>query len=89
MKKQLISYETLIRITKGISHSRNPEEVVLMTVEGIKTALDAKGCALFLINRKTHELKTATSYGLSDGYINKGPLSALKSITQSAEDGPL
>jgi len=37
MKKQLISYETIIRITKGISHSRDPEEVVLMTVEGIKT----------------------------------------------------
>jgi len=89
MKKQLISYETIIRITKGISHSRDPEEVVLTTVEGIKTALDAKGCALFLINRKTHELAIAASYGLSDEYINKGPLSALKSITQYAEDGPV
>ena len=37
MKKQLISYETMIRITKGISHSRDPEEVVLLTVDGIKT----------------------------------------------------
>jgi len=57
--------------------------------EGIKSALDAKGCALFLINRKTHELKIAASYGLSDEYINKGPVSALKSIAQSAEDGPV
>ena len=89
MKKQLISYETMIRITKAISHSRDPEEVVLMTVDGIKTALDAKGCALFLINRKTHELKIASSFGLSDDYINKGPVSALKSIAQSAEDGPV
>lgn len=89
MKKQPISYETMIRITTGISHSRDPAEVVLMTVEGIKTALDAKGCALFLINRKTHELEIAASYSLSDEYINKGPLSALKSITQSAEDGPV
>ncbi len=60
MKKQLISYETMIKITKVISHSRDPEEVVLLTVDGIKTALDAKGCALFLINRKTHELKIAS-----------------------------
>ncbi len=89
MKKQLISYETMIRITKAISHSRDPEEVVLMTVDGIKTALDAKGCALFLINRKTDELKLAASFGLSDEYINKGPVSALKSIAQSAEDGPV
>jgi len=89
MKKQLISYETMIRITKAISHSRDPEEVVLMTVDGIKTALDAKGCALFLINRKTNELKLAASFGLSDEYIDKGPVSALKSIAQSAEDGPV
>jgi GAF domain-containing protein len=89
MKKQLINYETMIRITKGISHSKDPEEVVLITVEGIKTALDAKGCALFLINRKTHELEMAASYGLSDRYIDKGPLSALQSIAQSLEDGPV
>jgi len=89
MKKQLISYETLIRITNAISHSRDPEEVVLMTVEGIKTALDAKGCALFLINRKKDELEVAASYGLSDEYLNKGPLSALRSIAESLDDRPV
>ena len=89
MKKQLINYETMIRIAKAISHSKDPEEVVLITVEGIKTALDAKGCALFLVNRKTHELEMAGSYGLSDKYVNKGPLSALQSIAQSLEEGPV
>ena len=47
MKKQLINYETLLKVTRAISHSKDPEEVVLMTVESIKTALDVKGCALF------------------------------------------
>ena len=89
MKKQLINYETLLKITKAISHSRDPEEVVLMTVESIKTALDVKGCALFLINRKNNELQLAKSYGLSDEYINKGPVSALRSIAQSLEEGPV
>jgi len=89
MKKQLINYETLIKITRSISHSRDPEEVVLMTVEGIKTALDVKGCALFLMNRKNQELEVASSYGLSDEYINKGPVSAIKSIARSLEDGPV
>jgi len=77
MKKQLINYETLLKVTRVISHSRNPEEVVLMTVESIKTALDVKGCSVFLINRKTDELEIAASYGLSDEYISKGPVSAL------------
>ena len=89
MKKQLINYETLLKVTKVISHSRNPEEVVLITVESIKTALDVKGCSIFLINRKTDELELAASYGLSDEYINKGPVSALRSIALSLEDGPV
>lgn len=89
MKKQLVNYETFIRITKAISHSKDPEEVVLLTVEGIKTALDVKGCALFLINKKTQELSVAASFGLSDEYLNKGPLSALQSISDSLKEGPV
>jgi GAF domain-containing protein len=89
MKRQLINYETLLKVTRAISHSKDPEEVVLMTVESIKTALETKGCALFLINRKTDELELAASFGLSDEYINKGPVSALKSIARSLEDGPV
>lgn len=89
MKKQIINYETLLRITKVISHSKDPEEVVLLATESLKTALEVKGCAVFLINRKTQELEIAASYGLSDEYINKGPISALKSIASSLEDGPI
>jgi signal transduction protein with GAF and PtsI domain len=89
MKKKIINYETLLKVTEAISHSRETEEVALMTVESIKTAFDAKGCALFLINRKTNELELAASYGLSDEYKNKGPLSALRSIAQSLEEGPV
>lgn len=88
MKEQL-NYETFLRVANAISHSKEPEEVALMTVEGIKTALGIKGCALFLHNRTTGELKIAASYGLSDEYINKGPLSALHSIAQSLEEGPV
>ena len=89
MKKQLLNYETLLKITKAISHSRDPEEVVLMTVESIKTALETKGCTVFLIDRKTNELEVAASYGLTDEYIHKGPVSALSSISESLKEGPV
>ncbi len=89
MEKKLINYETMLKVAKAISHSKDPEEVALMTVESIKTALNAKGCSLFLFNRKTNELELATSFGLSDEYLNKGPVSALRSIAQSLEDGPV
>ena len=89
MENQVINYETMLKVAKSISHSKDPEEVALMTVDSIKTALDVKGCALFLFNRKTDELELATAFGLSDEYINKGPVSALRSIAQSLEDGPV
>ncbi len=89
MEKKIINYETLLKVTKAISHSKDPEEIALMTVESIKSTLEVKGCSLFLFNRKTNELELATSYGLSDEYINKGPVSALSSIAQSLEEGPV
>lgn len=89
MKEQLINYETFIKVSNSISHSKEPEEVALMTVEGIKSALDIKGCALFLLNSKTDELEVAASFGLSDEYLNKGPVSALHSIAESLKDGPV
>lgn len=89
MKRYLLNYDTLLKITRAISHSKDPEEVVLMTVESIKTALDVKGCAAFLIDRHTNELQLAASFGLSEEYLDKGPLSALRSISQSLDEGPV
>jgi len=89
MKKQLLNYETLLKVTKVISHSRDLQEVVLLTVDSIKTALDIKGCTVFLTNKKTNELEVAASFGLSEEYINKGPVSALKSIAASLQEGPI
>jgi len=89
MKEHLINYETFIKVSNAISHSKDPEEVALMTVESIKTALDIKGCSLFLLNHKTNELEVGASYGLSEEYLNKGPISALHSIAESLKDGPV
>jgi len=89
MKEQLINYETLTKITAAISATREPEEIVLMTVESVKTALDVKGCTVFLINRRTDELEIAGSYGLSQEYLDKGPISALQSIAASVKEGPV
>jgi len=89
MKKQTINYETLLKITGAISATRDPEDVVVLTVESVKTAMDLKGCTLFLINRKTDELKVAGSYGLSQNYLDKGPISSLQSIAESFNEGPV
>jgi GAF domain-containing protein len=51
--------------------------------------LQAKGCTLFLVNRKTNALEVAASYGLSDEYLNKGPISSIRSISNSLTEGPV
>jgi signal transduction protein with GAF and PtsI domain len=89
MKEELINYETFIKVSNAISHSKEPEEVALMTVEGITAALQVKGCTLFLLNSRTNELQLAASYGLSNEYLNKGPISSLHSIAQSLKEGPV
>jgi len=89
MKKQLINYETLIKVTKAVSMSRDPEEVIRLTVKSIKSALEIKGCTLFLVNPINNELEVVASEGLSSEYLDKGPISTLKSIAASLEEGPV
>jgi len=89
MNKQFINYETLLKVTKAMSISRDPEEVVVLTVESVKKALGIKGCALFLIDPKGDELELVASDGLSKEYLSKGPISSSRSIVQSLKDGPV
>ena len=87
MKKHLMNYETLLKITKAMSMSRDPEEIILLTVESIKKTLNIKGCALFLVNPDSNELELVASKGLSKRYLNKGPVSSLESIANSLQVG--
>ena len=89
MSEHVMHYETLQRLARAITISKDPEEVALLTTESITTAMNTKGCALFLIDHKSHELKVAASYGLSKEYIDKGPVSSLQSIAQSLKEGPV
>lgn len=89
MDKQLITYETLVEITNGISASNDPQEILLLTVKSVKSAMKVKGCTIFMFNRKSEELEVAASTGLSREYLEKGPVSSLKSIARSLEEGPV
>ena len=89
MKNLTLNYETLIKVTRSLSRSKDPEKIIKMTVESIQSALGLKGCALFLINQKSKELEVAASTGLSTEYLNKGTVSALSSIADSLKDGPV
>ncbi|MFZ7125844.1 MAG: GAF domain-containing protein [Desulfobacterales bacterium] len=89
MKRKLTNYDTLLKITQRIAQSRDFEDVTVLIVSGLRDALEAKGCALFLIDPKSQELKLVSSAGLSDQYLDKGPLSAMRSIADALKEGPV
>ena len=89
MRNLRLNYETLIKVSRSLSKLKDPEEIIRMTVESIKSTLDMKGCALFLINRQSKELEVAASTGLSEAYLKKGSISALRSIADSLKEGPI
>jgi signal transduction protein with GAF and PtsI domain len=87
MEKPKTNYETLMQITKELSTLKEPENIILIVVKSITHALNVKGCCLFLYNDKSHELKVAGSFGLNEDFLNKGPISSLRSISDSLQDG--
>jgi GAF domain-containing protein len=89
MEKHAVHYETILRVTNAISQSKDPEEIALLTAESIKTALGVKGCSVFLINKKNNELALAGSFGLSESYLNKGPVKHMGGLQKSLEEGPV
>lgn len=86
---EIITYETLSRITDAISSAEELGDVAAHIVYSLSEALHLKGCALMLLDRKDNELKMVASHGLSDAYLAKGPISASKSIADSLSEGPV
>jgi PAS domain S-box-containing protein len=61
-------------ITKAVSSSLNVKEVLDMIVRKIPEVMGLKGCSLRLLNRETKELELVAYHGLSESYVNKGPV---------------
>jgi GAF domain-containing protein len=62
------------------------KETLEAVVTEIAKTMGVKGCCLFWLNTGTRELEMVASYGLSQAYLSKGPLSIDKSIPQALED---
>lgn len=89
MKAHEMHYEKLIELTGAIAQCKDPEEVALLTSAGVKNALGVKGCSVFLIKKGTRELGLAASFGLSDEYLNKGPVRYMQEITEAKDQVPI
>ena len=88
MDDHRMHYNQLIELTKAISHCKDLEEVALTTAHGVKTAFNVKGCTIFLL-KKERELGLAASSGLSEEYLNKGPVRYMQEITEAKNQVPI
>ena len=84
-----MNYESLLKVTKALSMSKDPKEVIRITVGSVKETLNMKGCALYLINEQTHEFELAAANGLSEEYLGKGPVSVSRPVAKSLTEGPM
>jgi signal transduction protein with GAF and PtsI domain len=89
MENHTMYYDTITRLTTAISQCKDPEEVALITAESVKTAFNAKGCAVFLVDRETAELSLVAASGLSTEYMTKGPTHFMQSIKEAKDAIPI
>jgi len=68
------------RITKAISSSPDLREVPHLIVKTICETTGSKGCTLMLLDERERRLEVKSSFGLSDRYLQKGPLLSDRSI---------
>jgi signal transduction protein with GAF and PtsI domain len=73
-------FRTLYRLTRTITSTMEMKDLLDAVAREIAEALLVRGCCLFWLNILTRELEPMASYGLSDAYVRKGPLSMDKSI---------
>ena len=86
MHNQELKYLQLFKeITKRINSSLDISDVLRSITENIVKALNVKGCAIFLLDKYQKNLLLSSSYGLSEEYVNKGPIDSEKSIVETLQ----
>ncbi len=72
-------YKSIYEIAKTINSSLEPSKVLSHIAEQVTQAMDAKGCFIRMLDARQEVLLPGASYGLSERYEQKGPVSVEKS----------
>jgi signal transduction protein with GAF and PtsI domain len=84
MTDQTKSYfQSFREVVKVVNSSLELKEVLDILVRNVTSAMDLKACAVRLLAPKTRTLEVVASHGLSEGYVNKGPVDADRSIASA------
>lgn len=67
-------YTELYQAALTITSSLELDQVLQSVVKSIAEAMDVKACSLRLLDPRTGQLQMSAVYGLSGGYLAKGPV---------------
>ncbi len=81
--RELMFLKGLLEGAKAINSALDVKKVLQLLVKTATTALDIKAAAVRLLDEKRQKMELVASYGLSDRYINKGPVETDKSIAEA------
>ena len=70
-------------LATNINSSLDVKKILHNLTVDLSEALGMKGVIIRLLNKETGNLQMVASHGLSDKFLNKGPVSAEKSVTQA------
>lgn len=78
--KNKISLEVYALFIKTITESKTIDTMANSLVQLLVSALGIKGAAIYILNPELEELELLSSVGLSQDYVNKGPILVDRSI---------
>ncbi len=81
--KELNFLKGLLEVSKAVNSALDVKKVLQLLVKTATNALDIKAAAVRLLDEKRQRMELVATYGLSDRYINKGPVGTDKSITEA------
>ncbi|WP_156360914.1 GAF domain-containing sensor histidine kinase [Dethiosulfatarculus sandiegensis] len=74
-------YRTFREVISAVHASNETTEVLDLVVLKITQVLNAKGALIRLLNLETNRFELSASYGLSERYLAKGPISSKRLIS--------
>jgi PAS domain S-box-containing protein len=76
-------------VTKAVSSTLDVQEVIQMIVMKIPEVMNLKAATIRLLDDTGKKLRLVASYGLSDKYLNRGPVDTEENIIEAMNEKPV
>jgi len=89
VEKMRNANRTILEVASSLNASLDLKDILQVLTANVAQALGVKAATIRLLDDDRKTLNLVASYGLSEKYLNKGPISAEKSIAEALEGKPV